>query len=458
MKLIKEYKLFLESRKDRVSYKNLVSEICTCMVLLNNQFLDNLLDRGLKARYSENSNIFITDLKNLLLTKNRLFLGKFVGDKCIQDEELSRVTNLFDGIEFDIEKDWDNLVNSRLTARNIIDKLLPDQKLESDFIKYIYWIGPNKDTEHQEDIVIETQDGKQFSFYLNKSLSSQKTASFNLFADDFIGQNIERLYGEDYLPKWNKLTQEWIRIIYENANKNIQHHIEKFIDPKRIDTIEYFEYYDIKHGDPRFKFLGEFIKELDKNILKFSDLMTEIWKNKEVCFMDSNRVFDEWMETKIVILNSKILENLFTTSLKTDHSSDIQKVENGWKLAGGTVKMKLFKTLVEKMGCLERPIYFLGKRGNDFHLVPEREFFRKHYDDLNIKFDYHVNFTVSEEEENNDFVIKIKLELDEETLIDMFITVKFSSGEMSGKLSAKYKFELSDNFNYLISKKNQPEE
>jgi hypothetical protein len=120
--------------------------------------------------------------------------------------------------------------------------------------------------------------------------------------------------------------------------------------------------------------------------------------------------------------------------------------------------MKLFKTLVEKMGCLERPIYFLGKRGNDFHLVPEREFFRKHYDDLNIKFDYHVNFTVSEEEENNDFVIKIKLELDEETLIDMFITVKFSSGEMSGKLSAKYKFELSDNFNYLISKKNQPEE
>jgi hypothetical protein len=35
----------------------------------------------------------------------------------------------------------------------------------------------------------------------------------------------------------------------------------------------------------------------------------------------------------------------------------------------------------------------------------------------------------------------------------MNILVKFASGEMSGKLSAKYKFDLSDNFNYLISKK-----
>jgi hypothetical protein len=40
----------------------------------------------------------------------------------------------------------------------------------------------------------------------------------------------------------------------------------------------------------------------------------------------------------------------------------------------------------------------------------------------------------------------------------MFIVIKFSGGEMSGKLSAKYKFELADNFNYIISKKNQPEE
>jgi hypothetical protein len=455
MKWLKGYKLFKESKQEKVSYKNLVNEICTCMVLLNNEFLDNILDRGLKARYSENSDIFITDLKNLLLAKNRLNLGKFNGDDCVEDIDLGKINSIFDSIEFDIEKDWDKLVSARTTARNIIDKLLPNEKLSSDMIKDIYWIGPNKDADHQEDIIIETKEGKQYSFYLNKNLNTQKSASFNLFADDLIGADIDRLYKEEYLPKWDKLTQEWIRIIYENSNKDIQQMIEKFIDPKRIDTIGYFEYFDIRHKDPKFKYLGEFIKEFDKNVLKFSDLTNLIWKNKDNCFMDSDRVTKEWMETKIVILNSKILENLLTTSLKSNHADDIQKLEDDWKLAKGTVKMKLFKTLVEKMGCLERPVYFLGKNGDMFNLVPSRDFFRQNYDDLNIKFDYHVNFTVSEEEENNDFAIKIKLELDEETLIDMFIIVKFTGGEMTGKLSAKYKFDIADNFNYLISNKQE---
>jgi hypothetical protein len=458
MKWLRDYKLFKESRQEKISYKNLVGEICTAMVLLNNEFLDNILDRGLKARYSENSEIFITDLKNLLLAKNRLNLGKFDGDTCVADDEISKANIVFETIEFDIEKDWDKLVSARTTARNIIDKLLPDNKLDSDEIKNIFWIGPNKDSDHQEDIVVELKDGKQFSFYLNKNLATQKTASFSLFADDLIGADIDRLYKEDYLPKWDKLTQEWIRLIYENANKNIQQHIEKFIDAKRIDTIGYFEYFDIRHKDPKFKHLGEFIQEFDKNILKFSDLLSEIWKSKDNCFMDTERVVKEWMETKIVILNSKILENLLTSSLKSNHADDIQKIEGDWKLAGGTVKMKLFKTLVEKMGCLERPVYFLGKSGDIFNMSPSREFFREHYDNLNIKFDYHVNFEVNEDEEMNDFLIKIKLELDENTLVDMQVIVKFASSEMSGKLSAKYKFDIADNFNYLISKKQSREQ
>ena len=453
MRYLRNYKLFKEAKSENYSNKNIIHEICVSMVLLNNTFLDNILDRGLKARYSENSEVFLTDLKNLLISKNRLHLGKFVDDKCVEDDETSKVNGLFDSVDFSIEEDWDKLVNARITARNIIDKLIPDEKLDSERIKAIYWIGPNKDKDHQEDIVLETFDGKQYSFYLNKNLTSQKSASFNLFADDLIGTDIDKLYKEEYLPKWDKLTQEWIRILYENSNKNIQQHIEKFIDAKRIDSIGYFEYYDIRHKDPKFKHLGEFIQEFNKNILKFSDLMSEIWKMKDNCFMDTERVTKEWMECKVVILNSKILENLLTTSLKTNHADDIQKLEDGWKLSGGTVKMKLFKTLVDKMGCLERPVYFLGNNGNIFNMVPSREFFRKNYDDLNIKFDYHVNFNVSEEEEMNDFNIKMKLDMDNNPLIDMNILVKFSSGEMSGKLSAKYKFDISDNFNYLISKK-----
>jgi len=454
MKWIKRYQLYKESKSVSYSSKNLIHEICVSMILINNQFLDNILDRGLKARYSENSQMFLTDLKNLLLAKNRLNLGRFTDDgRCHTDDELSKINNIFDSIDFDIEKDWNILNNARITARNIIDKLLPDEKLESSKIKAIYWLGPNKTDEYSEDIVIETPDNRQFSFYLNKNLSAQKSASFNTFAEDLIGSDLEKMFSEEYLIRWDKLTQQWVRIIYENANKDIQRHIEKFIDPKRIDAINYFDYFDIRHTDLRFKHLGEFFREFDKNILKFSDLMTEIWKHRDNCFMDPLRVYKEWMETKIVLLNSKILENLLTTSLKSNHKESITKLEDGFKLAGGTIKMKLIKTLVEKIGCLERPIYFLGNNGNIFNMVPSREFFRKHFDDINIKFDYHVNFAVSDEEENNDFTIKLNMEMDNQKLIDMSVIVRFTGGEMSGKLSAKYKFELSPDFNYIISKK-----
>ena len=455
MKWLRNYKLFKENKEtNSYSSKNLIQEICISMILLNNDFLDNILDRGLKARYSEDSSIFLTDLKNLLIAKNRLYLGKFVGEKCEEDDEVSKMTNLFEGLEFQIDKDWNKLSDSRVTARNIIDKILSDEKLTPERIRKIYWLGPNKDKEHNEDIVIELNDGKQLSVFLNKNLSSQKTSAFSTFGDDLIGNDMEKLYSDEYLPRWNKLVQEWVRIIYENANKPIQRHIEKFIDPRRIDTMGYFEYFDIKHSDTRYKHLGEFIEEFDKNILKFSDLCDEIWKNKDNCFIDAERITKEWIEVKIVILNSKILENLLTKSIKVNFSDDFSKKENGLKLSEGTVKMKLFKTLVEKMGCLERSQYLFSNNGNNFYVIPQRSFFRKYYDDINLYFDYHVKFHYNEEEEElNDFQIKINLELDNEELTNMVIFIKPTGGEMSSKLSAKYKFDFNDKFNLLINKK-----
>jgi hypothetical protein len=455
MKWIRNYKLFKENKEtNSYSSKNLIQEICISMILLNNDFLDNILDRGLKARYSDDSSIFLTDLKNLLIAKNRLYLGKFVGEKCEEDDELSKITNLFDGIEFQIDKDWNKLSDSRVTARNIIDKILSDEKLTPERIRKIYWLGPNKDKEHNEDIVIELNDGKQLSVFLNKNLSAQKTSAFSTFGDELIGNDMEKLYSDEYLPRWNKLTQEWVRIIYENANKTIQRHIEKFIDPRRIDTMGYFEYFDIKHSDTRYKHLGEFIEEFDKNILKFSDLCDEIWKNKDNCFIDAERITKEWTEVKIVILNSKILENLLTNSIKANFGDDVIKREDGLKLSEGMVKMKLFKTLVEKMGCLERSQYLFSNNGNNFYLIPPRSFFRKYYDDSKLYFDYHVKFHYNEnEEELNDFQIKINLELDEDELVNMVIFIKPTGGEMSSKLSAKYKFDFNDKFNLLINKK-----
>jgi hypothetical protein len=120
-------------------------------------------------------------------------------------------------------------------------------------IRRIYWIGPNKTKEDGEDIVIETEDGKQFSFYLNKNLSMNKSASFNTLADDLIGSDVEKMFDDEYIRKWNKLAQDFIKIIYENANKNIQIHIEKFINPTRIDSIGWFQYFDIKHRESKIQ-------------------------------------------------------------------------------------------------------------------------------------------------------------------------------------------------------------
>jgi hypothetical protein len=55
MKWIRNYKLFKESKETTSTYspKNIVQEICISMILLNNDFLDSILDKGLKARYSE---------------------------------------------------------------------------------------------------------------------------------------------------------------------------------------------------------------------------------------------------------------------------------------------------------------------------------------------------------------------------------------------------------------------
>lgn len=452
MKWIKNYRLYKESKNNE--YKDLVSEICISMLLINDNFLDNILDKGMKARYTNNSDIFITDIKNLLLEDNRLKLGKFDNSKFKEDKESSKINSVFRNVDFDIERDWNVLKNARNVARTIKDKILPGEKLEENLIKLVYWLGPNKTKNIEEDIVIELNNGEQFSIFLNKKFSSSKTSSFSSFARDLIGEDIDKLY-KSYLPQWDKLIQNWIKLIYENANKNIKLIIKRFINVKRIDTIDYYEYFNITHPDPRYKNLGEYFEEFDKNILKFSELLKEVWKEKERFFLDWEKVEDEWIEIKTILLNSKILENLLTTSLKSNHPDDIIKTQEGLKMAKSGVKMKLFKLIIEKLGSYERDVYYVDKKGEEFVLIPSKDFFRKNYENLDLYFDYHVSYDQYNtiEETDGDFNIKIKIELDEETILNMRIKIGFQGGEISNKLSAKYKFDLNDNFNYLVSKK-----
>ena len=78
----------------------------------------------------------------------------------------------------------------------------------------------------------------------------------------------------------------------------------------------------------------------------------------------------------------------------------------------------------------------------------------KNYDELVLKFDYHVNFE-DVETQDDDFKMSIKLEFEDKSLLELLINIGFSGGEMSGKLNSKYKFELSSDFNYIISKASQ---
>lgn len=449
MRWIRNYELFKESKS--YSNKNLVKEICSAMVLLNHTFLDDLLDKGKKKRYTSNSHVFLTDLKNLLLGNNRLSLGKYIDGKCQIDEELAKINDEFENVEFDIEKDWKVLIDSRTTARSIIDKLLPEEKLTESRVRRVYWLGPNKTDEYSEDFVIELNDGRQFSFFIDKSISKTKTASFNKLSEELIDDDLDNLFKGEYLEKWTKLTQEWVKLIYENSNKNIQTHIEKFIDTKNIDKIGYFDYYSIRHNDSRYRHLGEYMKEFDRNILNLSDLLIEVWKKKEVFFENEEEVTNKWNEIKVVMLNSKILEKLFTDSLKQNYLDEIEKLDDKFKLSTNNLKMKMLKIIVEKLGCEERNIYYLNK-GKSFEMIPSREFFRRYFEDLDIMFDYHVDFEVEPNNDNN-FHFIMKMEMDTNKLLDLNIEVKFSGGEMSGKLSAKYNFDVSMNFNYLVSKK-----
>ena len=104
MTQLKRYSMINEA-KDEAVYRptNLIHELCTSLVLLNNKFLDNILDRGLRARYQENTDVFLNDLKTILTGKGRLHLGKFINNRCVEDKEYGNVNKLIDSLEFKID-------------------------------------------------------------------------------------------------------------------------------------------------------------------------------------------------------------------------------------------------------------------------------------------------------------------------------------------------------------------
>lgn len=439
MKWIQKYGMFNESKTYKS--KSIILDLCTSMCLINPTFLDNILDRGLDARYTENSNVFLNDLRNLVFNKNKLKFGTFKGGRAVEDTDNGKLNTFFNNTvnNFDIKKDWNALNKSRNVARNIQDKLLPEYRLEPEQIKYIYWFGPNKDKDNKQDIVVELNDDKQYSLVVNSNVSLNKTQSFNTLGDNLLGDNFsDVLYSDIYLEKWNKLAQEWLRLNYEYSKNEMKLNIEKFIDPDRIYTITWFDFFNIKHGDPRYKHLGEHFKEFDKNILNLSDLLNEMFKTPSL-YDDHETFKKEWSEVKITVLNSRILEHLFSHFL----NKGIEK-ENGLYKASDVVKQKIMHTVCEILNCnIDNDIYYFGV--DNYNMIPSRQYFIDNINNIDIYYDTHVDLVVKDDTNNsdiNDSQMKIKILLDGKEYIKTRIYTTFTGGELTSKLSSKIKVEI----------------
>lgn len=429
---------------------NLITDLCIGMLLINPNFLDNILDKGRRSRYTHNSRVFISDLKNLITSNNRLKLGKRGDKKYIEDDNIGKMNSYFNEYsqDFDMEKDWSKLSKARDIAQNIQKNLIPDYQLSDQSIKYVFWVSPNKEKDHREDLIIETSDGRQYPIVTNSKMVVSKTQSFNTLMDIMLGQQSDKLFTDQYLNHWDKITQEWFKLVYNNCRHELKIAIDQFIDATRGDSLTYFEFYGITILDPKYQYLGKYVPSLEKNYKELSKLLTDIWKNGATCIENFDEIESEWNERKKILLNSKIIEHLIVDSLNNliEDNENITELEDNYILSDNKVKMRLMKVLVNLIGVSNIDNYYCSK--DELYHIPNRQWFRKNYDDMKVEYDYHQRVST----DDNDSQFRIKLKLNDKLLMEMELYTGFSGGEMSGKLNTKMKIEYVSDWNYKINK------
>ncbi len=445
MKYIKNRFLILESK----NLKNeIVSDICIAMSLINPDFLSPLLDKGLVNRYTQNSTAFLSDLKTLLFKNDKLKIGKKDNGKIIIDNDMGVANKIFNMNEFDIQSDWNVIINSRTLARNIYDKLLLDDKLTPELIKYVYWLKPNQERDElKQDITIELEDGRQFNIILNKSFSLSGSLSYNTVANILLGDNSNKLYSDIYQPKWSKLIQEWVRLSYENANSTFRSHIEKFVSLDRIGSITYNNYYEIINKDDSKKILGEEVHELNKNYTHLYKLLADMYSSKMGYenFEDFNK---NWLEIKKIALNSNIIEDLFYNEFEILDAEEKEKSDEKIK-AKGKLKLNFVKLFADilKADKYNNQLFFSK---TSHYNIPNRTHIRDNYDKYDILYQIHHKVSDTNEEAlKNDFEISFDVYYNSEVVCSVKMYIGYTK-EMD-KISTKYKLNLSSDFNYKIN-------
>lgn len=438
---------------------HIVYQICVAMSLINPDFLSKILDKGIISRYTENDSVFLADLKNIILGKGRFVLGKKDASSLfVQDQDIAKANKIFNesAINFKIKDDWNILVSSRDTARNISDKILntdDNDKLTPEQIKWIYWVYPNKEEQGiSEDIVIETHSGKQYPIILG-NFTLNKTISFNKLADDILSSsNKDKLLSEIYLDKWDKLSQEWLRLMYEYSKNDFRLYIEQFINPDRIFSVTYKTLFEITPIDKSKEILGIEVPELDKNYVYLADLLSDMFNSKNVALTNYEKLKKEWYDIKNVLLNSKILQHLFTESfnlLDTNETKETLVDDDKYTKASDKLKITILRSFLDIIKADELSKLYFNK--TDCYMIPPKQYFRDNLDKIDVYYDMHNS--VSDDIDittKNEFGFKVKLYINSDFLADMFIAVGFGSKEMNGKLSAKSNLVLPKNFNFLL--------
>jgi len=257
-----------------------VYQLCTAMCLLNKDFLRPLLSGGLEKRYSLHPNVFLNDLKNILLDpKTKIKIGKLVdGVYVMEEDQLAKMSKILQTTDFIPSKDWNWLSKAEKTAENISKNIN---------IREVYWTPDEKC-----DMVVKT-DSKSVRIFLGKNLDKKYEAT------EFFTKIFSTNISLDHLM--DHLTNIWCDLLLQ-LPENLKKYLYVWNFKPNMTWEEFQELYSEKYlGEeiPELRFRYKKFSHFSKDAIRYIPELMEEWKiRKEKAFSDF------WLEHIIQILKS----------------------------------------------------------------------------------------------------------------------------------------------------------
>lgn len=413
------------------NHKRALFEILVGICIINPDFLTKILEGGYKHRYTLDNKSFLLDVKNILLNNNTKFkLGKYVPDldEYTKDDEISKIKYVFtDDVEFDIEKNWNKLVNADKLAKSIREEL---NIIDLD---KIYWTGLDLLSEGSENLVVKTEN-EFYKICIKNIFNTTITKSADVLLSDLFNKEID-LYSEEYMDNWDIISNKYINLVYKYSTIEHQKLILEWLHVKDIKDIDYKEYNNIRHSGEFTQKLGKHVIEFEKNIIYLKNLIKEIYNT-----IDNEEFKKEWEDVKSEFLNSRIIEHMFITELKEIGNDSLYYNIDGetYKSTSGQFKTCIANLILNKILATEGDIYFFSENGKKHTYIPSDKSIIED-DNIIVLYKYHTNL-----EEYKIFTLDIFVGKNEEGIIKkMFngvIEIDWFN-EMQNKLKSKIKFD-----------------